>query len=157
MYYALIHSYLRYGIAVWGNATANILKPLQTIVNKALRIMTFAPFGRIDLEPIYKELYILDVKDTFILETSKFMFKLKKGLLPVSIGDYFGDSQTENRIIPYNLRNRDRPRLISTRLSSSENTIRIRGERVWNYIPEIVTNTSFQTFKRLIKYALIEL
>ena len=85
------------------------------------------------------------------------MFKLKKGLLPVSIGDYFGDSQTENRIIPYNLRNRDRPRLISTRLSSSENTIRIRGERVWNYIPEIVTNTSFQTFKRLIKYALIEL
>ena len=134
-----------------------ILTGLLSTCHRAVRIMTFAPFGRIDLEPIYKELYILDVKDTFILETSKFMFKLKKGLLPVSIGDYFGDSQTENRTIPYNLRNRDRPRLISTRLSSSENTIRIRGERVWNSIPEIVTNTSFQTFKRLIKYALIEL
>ena len=39
--------------------------------------MTFAPFGRIDLKPIYRELKVLDVKDTLFLENSKHMFKLK--------------------------------------------------------------------------------
>ena len=28
--------------------------------------MTFSPFGRIEIEPLYKELYIPDVGDTFI-------------------------------------------------------------------------------------------
>ena len=77
MYYALLHSYLRYGILTWGNAYDATLKPLQILVNRALRIITFAPFGRVDLNPIYKELKLLDVKSTFYFETSKFMFKLK--------------------------------------------------------------------------------
>ncbi len=77
IYHALIHSYVRYGILAWGAANQTTLKPLQTLLNRSVRIISFAPFGQIDLEPIYKDLYILDVNDTFILETSKFMFKRK--------------------------------------------------------------------------------
>ena len=74
IYHALIHSYVRYGILAWGAETETTLKPLQTLLNKALRIITFAPFGRVDVEPLYKELFILDVGDTFILKTCKFMY-----------------------------------------------------------------------------------
>ena len=47
VYHALINSYVRYGIIAWGSASKAAVKPLQTIVNKAIRIITFAPFGNL--------------------------------------------------------------------------------------------------------------
>ena len=155
IYHALIHSYVRYGILTWGTASEAILKPLQTLLNKALRIMTFAPFGHIDIEPLYKELYIPDVGDTFILETSKFMFKLKKHLLPTNIANYFAQPQITTRN-SYNLRPRAQRKVI-TRLSSSEKSIHIRGELVWGFIPETFReSTPFQAFKKQIKKVLVK-
>ena len=52
VYHALVHSYLRYGILVWGHAAPTVLKPLEILANKAIRIMTFAPFGAVDLKPV---------------------------------------------------------------------------------------------------------
>jgi len=65
VYHSLIHSYLRYGIMVWGNASESTLQPLKCLINRAVRIITFAPFGRVDLEPIYGYLKILDVEKVF--------------------------------------------------------------------------------------------
>ena len=96
--------YLRYGIVVWGNAREAVLRPLQNLINKALRIMTFAPFGRIELEPLYEYLKVLKVKEVFLLETGKFMYKMENNLLPVSIGDYFQPRKQNNS--GYNLRTR---------------------------------------------------
>ena len=45
VYHALVHSYLLYGILVWGHAAPSVLKPLEILANKAIRIMTYAPFG----------------------------------------------------------------------------------------------------------------
>ena len=119
--------------------------------------MSFAPFGRVDLEQIYEELNILNVRQTFFLESSKFMFKLKKGLLPTEIANYFSESQPAARISSYNLRTRrDKPRLIITRLASSEKSICIRGEILWNTISEEhKSSDSFLTFKRNIKATLL--
>ena len=78
VYHSLIHSYLRYGIMVWGNASESTLQPLKCLINRAVRIITFAPFGRVDLELIYGYLKILDVEKVFYLETSKYMYKSKK-------------------------------------------------------------------------------
>ena len=158
IYYALIHSYLRYGILTWGNASANTIKPLQVLINRALRIITFAPFGHIDLKPIYRNLEVLDVKDTLFLETSKFMFKRKNQLLPIRFANHFdsSDSNSQN-LSSYNLRGSIRTNRIITRLQSSQNSIQIRGENLWNAIPEIIKQeTSLHSFKRLIKGMLLE-
>ena len=45
VYHALIHSYVRYGIIAWGNSSDSGIQPLSSLINKAIRIMTFAPFG----------------------------------------------------------------------------------------------------------------
>ena len=68
--------------------------------------MTFAPFGPLDLEPIYQELGILNLNQTFLLERGKFMCKKKHNLLPTAIADYFApETPTERQ---YNLRSRSR-------------------------------------------------
>ena len=52
VYHALVHSYLPYGILVWGHAAPSVLKPLEILANEAIRIMTFVPFGAVDLKPV---------------------------------------------------------------------------------------------------------
>ena len=48
---------------IWGHAAPAVLNPLQTLMNRAIRIMTYAPFGNVDLNPVYKELKLLQVSN----------------------------------------------------------------------------------------------
>ena len=100
VYHALIYSYLRYGILIWGNASQSVLNPLQILLNKAVRIMVSAPFGHIDLNPGYEYLQILDITKIFMLETGKYHFKLVNHLLPAQFGNYFETS--ENQMVSHN-------------------------------------------------------
>ena len=89
---ALIHSYLRYGIIVWGGASESTLKPLEVLVNKAIRIMSFAPLGNIDINQIYQDFNLLNLSNVHTLEVGKFIYKEKLGYLPTEIGNYFPTS-----------------------------------------------------------------
>ena len=51
--------------------------------------MIFAPFGRIDILPLLNYLEILDIKDIFLLETAKLIFKVKNDMIPIPIRNYF--------------------------------------------------------------------
>ena len=68
--------------------------------------MSFAPFGHIQISPIYECLDILNVENTFNLETAKFIFKSINGLLPLSsIASHF---ELEPQIMHnYNTRQRN--------------------------------------------------
>ena len=156
VYHSLIHSYLRYGIMVWGNASESTLQPPKCLINRAVRIITFAPFGRVDLEHIYGYLKILDVEKVFYLETSKYMYKSKNSLIPVAVGNHF-ELSNPVPIHNYNLRNRGTTPQINTRLESSEKSIKIRGEKLWNELPEnLQISISGKKFKRLLKSKLLE-
>ncbi len=41
VYFSLVHSYVRYGISVWGKASSSALSSLHSAIHKVLRIMTF--------------------------------------------------------------------------------------------------------------------
>ena len=156
IYHALIHSYVRYGILTWGNACDGVLHELQLTLNRAVRIMTFAPFGRVNVTVIFKDLKILDAKSTHLLEKSKFMFKSKHHLLPLPIANHFKPNNlVDSR--SYNLRSSGKTQQIFTRLTSSENSIQINGEKLWNEIPDSTKLfTTFSVFKRDIKTGLLE-
>ena len=90
VYYSLVHSYIRYGLVTWGSASSTILSPLYTALHKVLRIMTFAPFGNIDLNPIFDFLQVLDLSKMISFELGKFLYKKHNALIPAHcLGDYF--------------------------------------------------------------------
>ena len=157
VYYALVHSYLRYGIIAWGNASENILKPLHSLLNRVVRIMTFAPF-RIDTKPIFDFLKILNVDQLFDFETGKYVYKSKNNLLPIkSIANHFVRNSAQHR---YNLRNRNnRPLVTPLVLLSSfkKRSVYIRGTDLWNDIPILVKSSeSLSIFKKSYKSSLLQ-
>ena len=152
VYYALANSYLRYGILAWGNATDSIIKPLDTLINRCVRIMSFAPFGHIQISPIYECLDILNVENTFNLETAKFIFKSINGLLPLSsIASHF---ELEAPIMHnYNTRQRNsRSNIIDFSSSYGKKSIQFRKTQALNAIPAEIRNLrSLNAFKKHYK------
>ena len=157
VYYALVHSYLSYGIVVWGNASESILKPLHALLNRVVRIMTFAPFG-IGTKPIFDFLKILDGNKLFSFETGKYVFKSKNDLLPnSSIANHF---VRNNRQHNHNLRSRrNRPLVTPFVLLSSlkRRSVYYRGTELWNDISVLVRSSeSLSIFKKCYKSSLLE-
>ena len=136
IYYALGYSYLRYCNIVWGNTSKNILKPLVALQNRILRIMTFAPFGRIDIDNLYFKLRLLGLEKIHYLEKSKFMYKYYNNKLPANFDNYFETEEVINH--SYNLRNRNPPHKILS--IYEEKMIKHNGLDIWNTIPAEIQN-----------------
>ena len=155
VYYALVNSYVKYGIIAWGNASETTLQPLKVLVNKAVRIITFAPYGPLDLDPIYRELDFLNLQKTFLLERGKFMFKKEKDLLPTTIANYFETkSHNEHR---YNLRNRQNSsHIFRSNTTLGKKSIQNEGNIFWNELPQYLKDINSQiAFKKHLKSYLI--
>ena len=81
IYYALIYSHLVYAIEVWGSACDTHLTKLITLQNRAIRLITYKddfpviPGPLHPSSPLYLILELLKIKDVFILQTSKFIYK----------------------------------------------------------------------------------
>ena len=157
IYYALINSYVRYGVVTWGNASADTLQPLHTLTSRALKIMSSSPFGRVDVKPIYEYFKVLDVYQTFTLESGKFVYKSKNALLPLSnIASHFTREVTNHGL---GLRNRNNAvSVVPVDLLSSyeQKSIQHRAGKIWDEIPECVKDSEFfGSFKRKYKKHLL--
>ena len=158
VYFSLVHSYIRYGIVTWGNASASSLSSLHSAVHKVLRIMTFAPFGNIDLNPIYDHLRILNLDQIFSFELGKFMYKIDKKLLPTPIGNYFEIDPHVNQH-SYGLRSRSAnlPTRLVCRTKYAEKSFQIGGLRFWKKLPITIRNSdSLTIFKKCYKSYLLD-
>ncbi len=120
--------------------------------------MTFAPFGNIDLNPIYEHLKILNLDQIFSLEIGKFLYKLQNNLLPTSIGNYFEPDPFVNQH-SYGLRSRTAniPTRIVCRTKYAEKSFQISGLKFWNKLPvNIKSAESFNIFKKSYKQFLLD-
>jgi len=86
------------------------------------------------------------------------MFKVKNDLLPIRIANHFESvDSTLHSGNSYDLRSNNRTNRVVTRLISSNKSIQVRGENLWQEIPSIIKmNTSLNAFKRMTKCLLVE-
>ena len=149
---------MHYGAVAWGNASTEVLQPLRTLINRAMKIMSFSPFGRVATRPIYDYFKILDIDQTFVLEYGKFIFKSKNNLLPMStIASHFSREEGSNH--DYNMRIRNAgTSIVPVELLSTyaQKSIQHKAAKIWGDIPASIRGLEFfGTFKRQYKKHLL--
>ena len=108
--------------------------------------MTFAPFGRVDLDPVYRDLKILGIPELHFLENAKFMHKYYNIKLPAILKDYFRTNTTVSH--SYNLRRVSYFRPILS--IYSEKMIKHNGMAIWDTVPneiKFISNIKAFAFK----------
>ena len=98
IYYCLVFSYLSYGVEAWGSACDSKLLLLNTLQNKAVRILTgnqyFQVYGETpgplpSADPLFKELKILKFKDILKMNICKFVYLTLSNDSPSPFANWF--------------------------------------------------------------------
>ena len=89
LYHSCINSRVQYGIIAWGIAATFHLKPLSVVLNRAMRCLITDKLLTNKVTNIYKMQKILQLKDIYNLEVSKFMYKYTTSQLPAMFNNYF--------------------------------------------------------------------
>ena len=88
LFYAFIHSRISYGIEVYGMAGGGILKPLQIMQNRLLKILHLIP-RRFSTDLLHKGLSILKINDLHKMRLSMLLYKYSTGMLPTCFNTTF--------------------------------------------------------------------
>ena len=139
---------MTYGIEIWGTASKTSLKPILTLQNRIVRIITSAHY-RAHAPPIFKSLKLLPFHDIYELSIAKIMLKIIKETIPTVLNYMF----TFNMNIHDPLtRQRHKLRIPAARTNLLQKTLRYKGVQIWNDIEEkISSQCSLQIFKKKVK------
>ena len=88
LYYALVHPHLVYRLPIWGCTFETYLSKLQTLQNKAIRIITNSDL-RTPITPKYRNLKILKITELYTFKIAKLMHQHSKNFLPLSFSTFF--------------------------------------------------------------------
>ena len=174
LYYILIHPYFNYCNITWACRDNVHTQSLYRLQQKAIHLVTLASWNS-HSAPIFKRQNILNVFDInklqvrciqvylylyiSILVLYKYIciqvYKYLTGLLLLSFADYYIIKSSIHMI---KTRNSHDLYLPSHRTNIRENSIRIRGVKVWNVIPvEIRNKISINSFCNKYKTFLIQM
>ena len=90
IYYAFIHSYLNYGLIIWGATPASNLSILCRIQNKALSVISGTGW-RERAPPLYATQNILQLSKLITYLVAKFVHKFTNKKLPATFNHFFTD------------------------------------------------------------------
>ena len=150
LFYAFVQPHLDYGLLVWGSTTSTNLKPIKKNLQKAIRKMLFKNRSH-SIEPLFKDLKILDFEKYKFLTISSFMWQLTYNNIPDTIKTAF---KTRNRDYGENNLKYHLPNINSELLKRN---IIYQGPKIWNSLKNNIKNKkSIYSFKRTLKNKLLE-
>ena len=151
-YYGLIYPHLQYCSSFWGQASKTSLKPVQSLQNKALKIMTNIRWHH-SASPLYQKLQLLKFNDIVKLQLAKIMRFVHNNKIS---NLYFGFSKVE-KFHHYCTRNSPKSNFVQTsaRTEKGKSTISFSGPKIWREIPNDLKNLSNNSFKYQYKRRLL--
>ena len=156
LYYALVHSHILYGQPVWAATYDTYLNKLRKLQNKAIRTITKSNI-RNRIIPQYRHLAILKLNNLciYVRKIAEFMHQYVHNMLPSKFNNYF--SFTHN-IHSHETRNSTSKTMTLARYSTNrnQNSIKYKGVKIWNSIPNHLNSFSFQKFKHEYKKFLLD-
>ena len=145
LYYALVHPYLVYGLPIWGNTFETYLSKLQTLQNKAIRIITNSNL-RTPITPKYRNLKILKITELYTFEIAKLMHQHSKNSLPSCFSTFFTPlSDIHEKQTKSKTKSNFYLRKFSTR--RCQRSLKYHGVKIWNSLSPKLRNQSFKSFK----------
>ena len=146
-------SRIHYGIEIYGGCSETLLKKIQTIQNKLLKVLFNLP-RRTNTNELHSRLKILKVKDIYQSQVLKFVFESLKKTNIVQFHNLFRYKHT---IHTHNTR--QPMKLYSTimRTKYGKSTLYYKGTQLWNLLSTDVQNCStLYGFKRIVKQKFID-
>lgn len=153
LYNTLVLPYLSYCNLIWACTSTNTLNPLIVLQKRAVR--TIARTGsRAHTSPLFKNLYLLKLKDICYFQTILFMFKFLQSRLPPKFNNYF---TFVSSVHSYSTRSSSAAFTIPFCHTSIRQTcIRYQGPLAWNKLPsDIKLSHSVSKFKDILKLYII--
>ena len=149
VYYSIIHSFLVYGVLIWGNTYKTNIQPLVILQKKAVRIITFSDF-KAHSSPLFKNLNLLKLPDIKKLYTASFMHQYNKGTLLENFNNSFTSVRSKHQYST-RLASKSTFSLPSARTNYGIFTVKFQGPKVWNNIDESLKSLSYSNFKLKVK------
>ena len=139
----------RYCNTIWGQCQNLLLDKLQTLQNKAARIVAGKSYKEADHTKLLQEFGWLNVRKLICLDLGISMFKINKGDAPEAILEMFRHNDYS-----YNTRSvaSDNFSVNMTHLSIGKTPISYIGPKLWNSIPRLIKQSeSLERFKNNFK------
>ena len=154
IYYAYIHSKIKYGITLYGTACKAFLNKIQVLQNRTIKIL-FNLDHYTPTKYLLKCSKLLSVKDLYQLTIAQFVHRNMVKTLPTLFKDYFQTSIHSERTT------RQTHLLKSYRVytEQAKNSVRYTGTNIWNELTlhtkiDLKNLSTFQ-FKNIVKDILL--
>ena len=151
LYHSFFHSYLSYGVMLWGPSTsAWYQNKLLILQKKAMRIIKNVPYNTPNTDAIFQELRILKLEQFIDLEIAKLMYKVAQGIIPKAIKDIFVLNRPLHR---YSTRHINDPQFNQTRnFAGISKSFLCKGPEIWSKLDnKIKSCKSVKSFSRQFK------
>ena len=148
----MVYSRIQYGIELYGSCSDSLLKKIQTLQNKLLKVLYKLPY-RTRTNELHFKLRLHKVKDIYKMNILKFVYNSKNKKSIKQFHNYFKIHQTMH---DHNTRQLNHLYVKRVRTQYGESMIRYKGAIYWNSLDQsIQTSSSAYIFKKAVQTLLI--
>ena len=152
LYDSLVHSYITYGIVLWGGTCPSYINAIRICQKKAMRCIHNSVYNA-HTDPLFRTSKILKFDDLYKLEVSKFVYDAMHAILPKPLTYAY---QANIMVHDHGTRQRNNPHVQRSHTLVAKNSLVHRAPVIWALLPyEIRESNTRRIFKKRLKLLIL--